>query len=282
MFMNAVLSRNAPRTDHRAVHARQQSAWASGDYAVVGNVLQIVSEQLCESVKLCQDERVLDVAAGNFHASHAAARRWCEVTAVDCASDITPRTAQRLEAEALGIRFVDGDAEALPFGDQSFDAVISAFGTMFAVDQERTASEMVRVVRRGRRIGLANWTPDGFIGQLFTTVARLAPQALSGISPLPSPFLWGTSERLEELLGAYGSIWATRKSVCLRARTPMDWVDKLRVTYLPVQKAFALLDADRKRVMRSELLELVAQFNRARDGEMVVDAEYLEVVVARR
>jgi SAM-dependent methyltransferase len=276
--MNAVLSRNAPRTDHRAIHARQQSAWASGDYAAVGNVLQIVSEELCETVKLCQDERVLDVATGTFHASLAAARRWCEVTAAACASDMTPRTSSRMEVEALGVRFVDGDAEALPFADQSFDAVVSAFGTMFAVDQERAASEMIRVVRRGRRIGLANWTPDGFIGQLFATVARHVPQSSSGASP----FLWGTTERLEELFGAYGPIWATRKQVTLRSRTPMDWVDKLRSTYLPVQKVFTLLDADRKRTMRAELLELVARFNRAKDGTMLVDSAYLEVVISRR
>jgi SAM-dependent methyltransferase len=276
--MNAVLSRNASRTDHRAIHARQQSAWASGDYAAVGDVLQIVSEELCETVKLCQDERVLDVATGTFHASHAAARRWCEVTAAVCASDMTPRTSARMETEALGVRFVDGDAEALPFADQSFDAVVSAFGTMFAVDQERAASEMIRVVRRGRRIGLANWTPDGFIGQLFSTVARHMPAGSSGASP----FLWGTTERLEELFGAYGPIWATRKQVTLRSRTPMDWVDKLRSTYLPVQRAFTLLDADRKRAMRAELLELVARFNRAKDGTMLVDSAYLEVVISRR
>jgi SAM-dependent methyltransferase len=276
--MNAVLSRNASRTDYRAIHARQQSAWASGDYAAVGNVLQIVSEELCETVKLCQDERVLDVATGTFHASLAAARRWCEVTAAACASDMTPRTNARMEVEALGVRFVDGDAEALPFADQSFDAVVSAFGTMFAVDQERAASEMIRVVRRGRRIGLANWTPDGFMGQLFATVARHTAQGTSGASP----FLWGTTERLEELFGAYGPIWATRKQATLRSRTPMDWVDKLRSTYLPVQKVFTLLDADRKRTMRAELLELVARFNRAKDGTMVVDSAYLEVVISRR
>ncbi|MEO8018926.1 MAG: methyltransferase domain-containing protein [Pseudomonadota bacterium] len=276
--MNAVLSRNAPRIDHRAIQARQQSAWASGDYAAVGNVLQIVSEELCETVKLCQDERVLDVAAGSFHASLAAARRWCVVTAAVCASDLTPRSGPRVEAEALGVRFIDGEIETLPFGDQSFDAVVSAFGAMFAVDQERAASEMIRVVRRGRRVGLANWTPDGFVGRLFATIARHTPQT----SPGASPFLWGTTPRLEELFGAYGSIWTTRKHVTLRSRTPMDWVDKLRATYLPVQRAFTVLDADRKRALRSDLLELVARFNRATDSTMVVDAPYLEVVVTRR
>ena len=241
-------------------------------------MLQIVSEELCETVNLCQDEQVLDVAAGNFHASMAAARRWCEVTATDYASDLSSRSRQRAEAAAIGVRFVDGDAEALPFADQSFGAVVSAFGAMFAADQERAASEMIRVCRRGRRIGLANWTPDGFIGQLFATVARHAPQANSGASP----FAWGTHERLEELFGVYGSVWAATKTAALRARTPADWVDKLRTSYAPVLKAFSALDATDQKSLRGDLLELVTRFNRAKDQGMVVDAEYLEVVVTRR
>jgi ubiquinone/menaquinone biosynthesis C-methylase UbiE len=276
--MNAVLSRNSPRIDHREVFARRHAAWASGDYAAVGNALQMVSEELCEIVNLCQDERVLDVASGNFHASMAAARRWCDVTATDVASDLTSRSRPRIEASALGVQFVDADAEALPFADQSFSAVISAFGVMFAGDQERAASEMIRVCRRGRRLGLANWTPDGFIGQLFKTVARHAPQVATGASP----FEWGTEQRLDELFAAYGSIETARKRVALRARTPMDWVDKLRTSYAPVLKTFAAIDAARQKSLRTELLELVQRFNRATDSSMLVDAEYLEIVVQRR
>jgi len=276
--MSLSLSRNLSRVDHREHQARQSTAWASGDYAVVGNALQIASEELCETVNLCQQERVLDVSGGNFHASLAAARRWCDVTATDYASDLTSRSRQRAEAAASGVRFVEGDAESLPFADQSFSAVISAFGAMFARDQERAASEMIRVCRRGRSLGLANWTPDGFIGQLFVTVARHAPAAASGASP----FAWGTAERLDELFGVYGDVSVTRKKVALRARTPMDWVDKLRETYAPVLKAFAQLDAARQKVLRGELLELVTRFNRARDSTMVVDGEYLEVIVRRR
>jgi len=179
---------------------------------------------------------------------------------------------------AAGVQLVDADAEALPFADQSFSAVISAFGAMFAADQERAASEMIRVCRRGLRVGLANWTPEGFIGQLFATMAKHAPQATCGTAP----FLWGRRERLEELFGAYGSVWTTRKHVALRARTPMDWVDKLRAGHAPVLKAFALLDSTRQKSLRGELLELVTRFNRAGDSTMVVDAEYLEVVVTRR
>jgi len=272
------LSRNVPRVDHREAVVRQRTAWASGDYAVAGNALQIVSEELCETVNLCQDEHVLDVAAGNFHASLAAARRWCEVTATDYASDLSSRSRQRAEAAAIGVRLVDADAEALPFADQSFSAVVSAFGAMFAADQERAASEMIRVCRRGRRLGLANWTPGGFIGQLFATVARHAPQTNTG----SSPFAWGTEARLEELFGAYGSVNASTKHVALRARTPMDWVDKLRAGYAPVLKLFAALDSSQHKSLRGDLLELVTRFNRARDSTMVVDAEYLEVVVTRR
>jgi SAM-dependent methyltransferase len=276
--MNLSLSRNVPRIDHWEAQARQRSAWASGDYAVAANALQIVSEELCETVNLCQDEQVLDIAAGSFHGSFAAARRWCEVTATDYASDLTSRSRQRAEAAAVGVQFVDADVEALPFADQSYSAVISAFGAMFAADQERAASEMIRVCRRGRRVGLANWTPEGFIGQLFATMAKHVPQATCG----PAPFLWGTPDRLDELFGAYGTVHATRKRVALRARTPMDWVDKLRAGYAPVLKAFALLDASRQKSLRGELLELVTRFNRAKDSTMVVDAEYLEVLVLRR
>ena len=276
--MNAVLSRNSPRIGNREAFTRRHSAWASGDYAVVGNALQMVSEELCESVNLCQDERVLDVAAGNFHASMAAARRWCEVTATDFASDLQNRTRPRLEAAALGVQFVDADAEALPFPDQSFSAVISAFGVMFAGDQERAASEMIRVCRRGRRVGLVNWTPEGFMGQLFRTVAQHAPAAATGTSP----FEWGTEQRLDELFSVYGAVETTKKRVAMRARTPMDWVDKLRTSYSPVLKTFALLDSAAQKTLRTQLLELVQRFNRAKDSTMLVDAEYLEVVVQRR
>jgi ubiquinone/menaquinone biosynthesis C-methylase UbiE len=275
--MNSVLSRNAPRIDHRAVIARRHLPYASMDYAVTGNALQLVSEELCETVNLCQDLRVLDVATGNFAASLAAARRWCEVTATDHATDLAPRRRQRLEAESVGVRIVDGDVDGLPFADQSFDAVLSCFGAMFAADQERAASEMIRVCRRGGQVGLTNWTPDGFIGQLLETVIRHAPPG-----PAPIPCDWGTRERIDELFAAYGDIEVDGKRVAFRSRTPMDWVDKLRTAYLPVHGIFAALDADRKRSLRSDLLELVAKFNRATDGTMVVDAAYLEVAITRR
>jgi ubiquinone/menaquinone biosynthesis C-methylase UbiE len=271
--MNLSLSRNAPRIDHRAIKVRQQSAWASADYAVVGNALQIAGEELCETMDLYQDVRVLDVAVGNGHASMAAARRWCDVTSTDFAADV----ANRGQAENLGVRFVDGDAEDLPFADQSFDAVVSTFGAMFAADQERAASEMIRVCRRGGTVGLTNWTPDGFIGQLFRLVDCHATTTAGS-----APFLWGTHDRLWELFGAYGRIEALPKRAVFRYRAPADWVEKFRASYVPVLRAFATLDAGKQRSITREVLELVTRFNRAKDQTMVVEADYLEVIVTRR
>lgn len=277
--MNLSLSRNAPRTDPRSRQVHQQSAWAGGDYAVAADTLQLVGEELCETVNLCQDLRVLDVAAGNFHASMAAARHWCDVTATDVPSDLTRRSRQRTEAESAGVRVVAGDAEALPFADQSFDAVLSSFGAMFAQDQERSASEMIRVCRRGRPVGLANWTPEGFVGQMFQVLAQFAS---AGSAP-HFTCNWGKAERLHELFGVYGDVECSAKTVAFRARTPMEWVDKLRSTYAPVLRTFAVVDAADKLRLRNALLDLVSRFNRARDASsMRVDAQYLEVVIQRR
>lgn len=275
--MSLSLSRNAPRVDAHTARLHLNSAWASGDYAVAGNALQMVSEELCQSVNLCQDQRVLDVACGNYHAAMAAARRWCDVTATEVPADLPRRERPRVEAEAAGVRFVAGDAEALPFADQSFDAVISSFGAMFAQDQERAASEMVRVCRRGHLVGLANWVPGGFIGDLFELIADFVPG-----SPGRTACAWGTPRRLHELFGVFGGVDSSTKKVTFRSRSPMDWVDKLRTCHAPVVRAFALQDAEGRRALRGRLLELVRRFNRAIDGSMVVDADYLEVVVQRR
>jgi ubiquinone/menaquinone biosynthesis C-methylase UbiE len=215
---------------------------------------------------------------GNGHASLAAARRWCEVTATDFAPDLANRGRQRGEAENLGVRFIEGDAEDLPFADQSFDGVVSTFGAMFSPDQDRAASEMIRVCRRGGTVGLANWTPGGFIGQLFALIGRHAPAASAGTAP----FEWGTEGRLAELFGVYGRVEANVKRVAFRYRTPAEWVEKFRASYIPVLKTCARLDAGRQRTLMGELLELISRFNRARDKTMILDAEYLEVVILRR
>lgn len=276
--MNVSLSRNAPRVNQWTVRSRQQAAWAGGDYAAVGSALQLVSEELCETMNLYQESRVLDVSAGNNHASLAAARRWCDVTCTDSAPDLRDRHSTRLEARNLGVRFVDGDADALPFGDQSFDAVLSTFGAMFALDQDRASGELIRVCRRGGQVGLANWTPHGFIGELFRLIGSHTGSAGANLAA----FDWGTNACLARLFGAYGRIESVVKKVSFRARTPAEWVDRFRSSYGPVLKSLAALDAERQRALRGDLLELVARFNRTKNGSMVVDAEYLEVVITRR
>ena len=264
--------------DFEAIKKKQHGTWASGDYAVIGTTLQIVGELLAESTDIRAGEHVLDVAAGNGNATLAAARRFASVTATDYVPALLDKSAARAKAEGLAVSYQVADAENLPFPGESFDVVLSTFGVMFTPQHTRSAGEMLRVVRPGGRIGLANWTPEGFIGQLFVTVAKHAPQANSGASP----FAWGTEERLDELFGVYGTVMAVTRHVTLRARTPMDWVDGLRAGYAPVLKAFAGLDSARQKSLRGELLELVQRFDRAPDSTMLVDAEYLEVVVTRR
>ena len=192
---------NTAQPDLAAIKARQQGTWASGDYAVVGTTLQIMGEQLCEALDIRAGQRVLDVAAGNGNVSLAAARRGCDVIATDYVPALLEKAAERAAAERLQIDFREADAEALPFKDRSFDVVVSTLGVMFTPDQPRAAAEMIRVCKSGGKIGLANWTPDGFIGQLFKTIGRHVPPP-AGVK---SPALWGTQARIEELFGSKAS-----------------------------------------------------------------------------
>ena len=262
-----------------AIKSRQQATWSSGDYAVIGTTLQIVGEQLCEALDVRSGERVLDVAAGNGNVSLAAARRGCAVVATDYVPALLERAAARAAADGLQVDFREADAEALPFGDGSFDVVTSSFGVMFTPDQERVASELARVCRSGGRIGLANWTPDGFIGQLFRTVGAHVPPP-AGVKP---PALWGTRGRLDELFGPHAqAISAEPRHFVFRYRSPQHWVDVFRTYYGPVLKAFAALEPARQAALRDDLIALIGRFNRSGDGTMVVPGEYLEVVVTRR
>ncbi|NML18032.1 class I SAM-dependent methyltransferase [Azohydromonas caseinilytica] len=268
-----------PTPDLAAVKARQLAAWSSGDYAVVGTTLQIVGETLCEALDLRSGERVLDIAAGNGNASLAAARRWCAVTSTDYVPALLERGRARAAAEGLDLEFREADAEALPFDDASFDAVVSTFGAMFAPDAPRVAAEMLRVCRPGGRIGLANWTPQGFIGQMFKTIGRHVPPP-PGVS---SPALWGTRERIDELFGAQASrIEAAPRHFAFRYRSPLHMLQVFRGFYGPVLKAFAALDAAGQTALANDLLDLYGRFNRAGDGSLVAPSEYLEIVITRR
>ena len=269
---------NAP-TDLAAVKGRQQLAWASGDYAVVGTTLQIVGESLAEACDVRWDEDVLDVAAGNGNATLAAARRGARVTSTDYVSTLIDRGAMRARAEGLEVRFQTADAESLPFDAASFDVVLSTFGVMFAADQAAAASEMARVCRPGGRIGLANWTPGGFIGQMFKTLGRhLLPPA--GVQP---PALWGVEAHLQTLFAdKAASIIATPKMFNFRYRSAAHFIEVFKTWYGPVLKAFAALPSDKGAELERDLTELLNGMNRGGPRSLLVPSEYLEVVITRR
>lgn len=281
MVMPAVKEQSSQPTpvDLEALKARQRGTWSSGDYAIVGTTLQIVGEELCEALDLRSGSTVLDVAAGNGNATLAAARRWCNVTSTDYVSSLLERGRIRAEAEGLSVTFKEADAEALPFADATFDAVVSTFGVMFTPNQEKAGAELLRVCKPGGKIGLANWTPDGFIGQFFKTIGAYLPPPAG----TKSPALWGTRARLTELFGtAASSIQVEPRIFAFRYRSPQHFLDIFKTYYGPTLKAFAALDEDKRQGLERDMLALVSRMNRADDGTMVVRSEYLEIVITKR
>ena len=267
-----------PVIDLAAIKSRQQGAWSSGDYAVVGTTLQIVGEELCEALDVRAGQKVLDVAAGNGNVALAAARRRCEVMATDYVPALLERARERADAERLDIEFREADAEALPFPNGSFDVVVSTFGVMFTPDQDRAAAELIRVCRHGGKIGLANWTPEGFIGQVFKTIGKYAPPPAGARSPA----LWGTRARLAELFERHAaSIKSAQRNFVFRYRSPEHWLEVFRTCYGPLLKTFAALEPEAQSALQHDLTALIGQFNRSGDGSMVVPSEYLEVVITR-
>jgi ubiquinone/menaquinone biosynthesis C-methylase UbiE len=264
--------------DFEAIKVRQQATWASGDFGRIGVQLQIVGETLCEAVDLRANARVLDVAAGNGNASLAAARRYADVTSTDYVPELLAQGLRRAEAEGLPMLTRVADAENLPFDDAEFDVALSIYGVMFAPNQERAAAELLRVVRPGGRIGLANWTPDGFIGELFRVIGRFVPPP-AGLAP---PSAWGTETRIVELFGPQASeIRTERRQYVFRFVSAEHWVDVFRRFYGPVLKAFAALDAAGQRALHEALVELLERRNRGGRDTLIVPGDYLEVVIRR-
>jgi ubiquinone/menaquinone biosynthesis C-methylase UbiE len=262
--------------DYAAIKQRQQATWASGDYAMIGTTLQLVGERLCDAVDIRAGERVLDVAAGNGNATLAAARQFAQVTSTDYVPALLDRGQQRAAAERLSVAFQEADAEALPFADASYDVVLSSFGVMFAPDQDQAAREMMRVVRKGGRIGLASWTPDGFIGQLFKTIGKHVPPPAG----LRSPALWGTEPQLRELFPGC-SLAAGKRIFHFRYRSPEHFVETFRTYYGPAHRAFGALDAAGQSALQADIVALLRQFNRGGDTTLIVPSEYLEAVITR-
>lgn len=266
-----------PVADLVMIKGRQQAAWSSGDYAVVGITLQIVGEMLCEAVDLRSNQRVLDVAAGNGNATLAAARRFADVVSTDYVGALLDRGRERAAAERLPVTFQQADAENLPFGDASFDVVLSTFGVMFTPDQERAALEMIRVCRPGGKIGMANWTPESYVGRLFKTIGKYVPPAPG----MRSPALWGTKAHLDALFGAHATVAAEKRHFVFRYKTPQHCVDTFRTYYGPVLKAFAAIDPAKREALEADLLALIGEFNAATDGTTAIPSEYLEIVIAK-
>jgi SAM-dependent methyltransferase len=276
--MSAVLSQASPAPDLAAVKARQQAAWSTGNYAVVGTTLQIVGETLCEALDLRSGARVLDVAAGNGNATLAAARRWCDVVSTDYVGSLLEAGRARALAEGHKIQFQEADAEALPFADASFDVVLSIFGVMFTPNQEQAANELARVCRARGRIGLANWTPESFIGQVFKTIGKYVPPA-AGVK---SPALWGTSQRIQDLFGGSArAIRTSNRDFVFRYCSPQHWLEVFRSYYGPMNKTYAALAAAQQDALTRDLLDLIARHNRSGDETVVLPSTYLEVVIER-
>ncbi|HEU5100247.1 MAG TPA: class I SAM-dependent methyltransferase [Roseiflexaceae bacterium] len=267
-----------PQTDLMTLKRRQQATWSSGDYAVIGTTLAITGELLCEAVDLQAGQRVLDVAAGNGNASLAAARRWADVTSTDYVPALLERGRAKAEAERLRVTFQEADAEDLPFADGSFDVVLSVFGVMFTANQQQAAQELLRVCRSGGKIGLANWTPDGFIGHVFRAIGKhVAPPP--GVKP---PALWGTEGRLRELFGdGISDLRSEKRTYTFRYRSAAHWLEVFRTYYGPTLKAFAALDAAGQASLAADLTDVLERFNRGGSATLAVPSEYLEVVATR-
>ena len=276
--MSAVID-HVPTPDFAAIKQRQQTTWSSGDFAVIGTTLQIVGEQLAESADIRAGERVLDVAAGNGNATLAAARRFADVTSTDYVQHLLDKGAARARAEGLQVTFQAADAEALPFADGQFDVVLSTFGAMFTPQHERPAREMLRVLRAGGRIGLANWTPEGFVGQLFKAIGKYLPPPAG----MKSPALWGTEPHLVELFGPYAAdIRCVRRDFQFRYRSAAHWIEVFRDFYGPTHQAFKALDAANQAALSRDIEQLLERLNRGGAHSLVVPGEYLEAVITKR
>lgn len=277
--MNALSQPSFTGPDLQAVKQRQQSVWSTGDYPAVGTTLQIVGETLAENLDLAPGERVLDVAAGNGNATLAAARRFCDVVSTDYVEAWLRKGMERAQAEGLAVAFREADAENLPFEDASFDVVTSTFGVMFTADQDAAARAMMRVCRPGGRIGMANWTANGFIGQVFKTIGRHAPPPAGVRSPLE----WASKTRLEELFEENAaSISITSRTFVFRYRSAQTWVESWREIYGPMNKAFQTVGNDGASALEDDLIALAETASIGGSRGMIVPAEYAEVVITRR
>ena len=264
--------------DFNAIKKKQNMAWGSGNYAKVGVTLQITGEELAETLDLPPNSKVLDVAAGNGNVTLALARRFCDVTSTDYVQTLLDGGAERARADGLNINFQIADAENVPFSGESFDAVVSTFGVMFTPNQRKSASELMRVVKSGGKIGLANWTPDSFIGQLFKTLGKHVAPPLG----VKSPAQWGSKDWIDETFSKDGEVVSFKlKHFIFRSASPEHFVDYWREYYGPIHKTFQTLDEIGQAALRYDIIELIAEFNTASDGTVRIPSEYAEIMIIK-
>ena len=265
--------------DLAAVKQRQQQMWSSGDYGMIGTMLLLLGEMLCEAADVRPGQKVLDVATGHGNTALAAARRFCETTGIDYVPELLERGRERAAAERLQVSFVEGDAEDIPFPDEAFDVVLSTIGAMFAPNQEKAASELLRVCRSGGKIAMSNWTPTGYTGEFFRTMGKYVPPPPG----LKSPMLWGTEERLRELFGdGVSSLQVENRTFVLRYPSPEYFVNYHRTYFGPTVRAFATLDEAGQENLASDLLGVLNKFNSSGDETLMLQCDYLEVVATKR
>jgi SAM-dependent methyltransferase len=275
--MTMIDTTTRPAPDLEAVKQRQQTMWASGDFAEIATLIVPVAERLCDTADLHSGWRVLDVATGSGNAAIAASRFCCDVTGVDYVPALLERGRERAAAEGMSVELLEGDAEELPFADASFDAVLTVFGSMFAPNHRRAARELGRVCRPGGTIALASWTPEGFVGAMFRAVAAHVPPPPG----VPSPMLWGTAEHLDGLFGPSVAWTHRERTFTFRFRSAEAFVETFSRYYGPTVKALEAA-GDRGAALAGDLRALVLEWNRLPEhGPVAVPATYLESVGIR-
>jgi ubiquinone/menaquinone biosynthesis C-methylase UbiE len=273
------MTMTAARADLSVIKARQQKTWASGDYAVVASRIVLISELLADAADLKAGWEVLDVACGNGNTTLAAARSGTYALGIDYVPELLEGGRVRAVAEGLDVEFRLGDAENLPVDEESYDAVLSVFGAMFAPDHQRAADEIIRASRPGSTVGLASWTPDGFIGQMFGVIARHVP-APPGVT---SPLLWGTEEHLERLFGsAAADARSVQRTFTWRFTSSEQFVSFFRRWYGPVLKAFEALDGNGRAALAADLSALARHWDRNHGRSIAIPATYLETILTLR
>ena len=273
------MSTATARADLSVIKARQQKTWASGDYAVVASRIVLASELLADAADLQAGWEVLDVACGTGNATLAAARSGTHSLGIDYVPGLLEDGRARAVAEGLDVEFRLGDTEDLPVPDGYFDAVLSVFGAMFAPDHQLAADEIIRATRPGGTVGLASWTPDGFIGQMFGVITGHVP----GPPGVASPLLWGTEEHLSGLFGAVVADARSVQRTCTwRFTSPEEFVGFFRRWYGPALKAFEVLDDKGRAALAHDLAQLARRWDRNQGGSIAIPATYLETILTLR